>query len=465
MKKINILITIVFLAISLLIGYNHEPWVDEAQSWVIARDASVYEIVWDIARYEGTFPLWHLTLKLFMCFGLTYENLFIVPIIISLIGVIIFLSKVDAPKYVKILLPFTFYVFYQYTIIARSYCYLFLAFSLMLITYKTRLEKPLRYILSLAFLSLISMHGVVIACVFVLMLFIELIRLKTIKKYINDFVIFGIILILEAIILCPRSDLFMTVAAVYTFPQIVKSIMESLIGFGNIYSKVFNVIALILFLALFVRVFFLKNKDISIVTGIVFLFMFAIRFASHHSGILFLLMMFGIISYYEELKKMSKHFDKLFITVLVIYTIFSAQSGINDLMYKYSGAEEMAKYIQENNYQDKKIFGFGYKTVSLQPYFEKNIYKNMDEAIYRWAKSNEDFYIYTNFEDYDISYFTEVPEYIVLEWDDGDFRLGMIEDVIESTGKYEVEYRTEGYKFFKNAYCEKECYTLYKLKK
>ena len=335
----------------------------------------------------------------------------------------------------------------------------------MLITYKTRLEKPLRYILSLAFLSLISMHGVVIACVFVLMLFIELIRLKTIKKYIKDFVIFGIILILEAIILCPRSDLFMTVAAVYTFPQIVKSIMESLIGFGNIYSKVFNVIALILFLALFVRVFFLKNKDISIVTGIVFLFMFAIRFASHHSGILFLLMMFGIISYYEELKKMSKHFDKLFITVLVIYTIFSAQSGINDLMYKYSGAEEMAKYIQENNYQDKKIFGFGYKTVSLQPYFEKNIYKNMDEAIYRWAKSNEDFYIYTNFEDYDISYFTEVPEYIVLEWDDGDFRLGMIEDVIESTGKYEVEYRTEGYKFFKNAYCEKECYTLYKLKK
>lgn len=465
MKKINILITIVFLAISLLIGYNHEPWVDEAQSWVIARDASVYEIVWDIARYEGTFPLWHLTLKLFMCFGLTYENLFIVPIIISLIGVIIFLSKVDAPKYVKILLPFTFYVFYQYTIIARSYCYLFLAFSLMLITYKTRLEKPLRYILSLAFLSLISMHGVVIACVFVLMLFIELIRLKTIKKYIKDFVIFGIILILEAIILCPRSDLFMTVAAVYTFSQIVKSIMESLIGFGNIYSKVFNVIALILFLALFVRVFFLKNKDISIVTGIVFLFMFAIRFASHHSGILFLLMMFGIISYYEELKKMSKHFDKLFITVLVIYTIFSAQSGINDLMYKYSGAEEMAKYIQENNYQDKKIFGFGYKTVSLQPYFEKNIYKNMDEAIYRWAKSNEDFYIYTNFEDYDISYFTEVPEYIVLEWDDGDFRLGMIEDVIESTGKYEIEYRTEGYKFFKNAYCEKECYTLYKLKK
>ena len=465
MKKINILITIVFLAISLLIGYNHEPWVDEAQSWVIARDASVYEIVWDIARYEGTFPLWHLTLKLFMCFGLTYENLFIVPIKISLIGVIIFLSKVDAPKYVKILLPFTFYVFYQYTIIARSYCYLFLAFSLMLITYKTRLEKPLRYILSLAFLSLISMHGVVIACVFVLMLFIELIRLKTIKKYIKDFVIFGIILILEAIILCPRSDLFMTVAAVYTFPQIVKSIMESLIGFGNIYSKVFNVIALILFLALFVRVFFLKNKDISIVTGIVFLFMFAIRFASHHSGILFLLMMFGIISYYEELKKMSKHFDKLFITVLVIYTIFSAQSGINDLMYKYSGAEEMAKYIQENNYQDKKIFGFGYKTVSLQPYFEKNIFKNMDEAIYRWAKSNEDFYIYTNFEDYDISYFTEVPEYIVLEWDDGDFRLGMIEDVIESTGKYEVEYRTEGYKFFKNAYCEKECYTLYKLKK
>ncbi len=465
MKKINILIIIVFLAISLLIGYNHEPWVDEAQSWLIARDASVYEIVWDIARYEGTFPLWHLTLKFFMSLGLTYEYLYIVPIIISLIGLIVFLTKVDAPRYVKILLPFTFYVWYQYTIVARSYCYLFLAFSLMLITYKTRLEKPLRYILSLVFLSLISMHGVVIACVFVLMLFIELMTPGTIRKNIKYFIVFGISLILEAIILCPRNDLFMTVAAVYTFPQIVKSIMESLIGFGNIYSRIFNIIGIVLFLILFAKVFFLKNKDISIVTGILFLFMFAIRFASHHSGILFFVMMFGIISHYEELKEKSKYFDKLFVTVLIIYTIFSAQSGFNDLMYSYSGAEKMAKYIQENVYQDKKIFGFGYKVVSLQPYFDKNIYQNMDEAIYRWSTSNEDFYMYTNFEDYDISYFTEVPEYIVLEWDDGDFRLGMIEDVIESTGKYEVEYRTEGYKFFKNAYCEKECYTLYKLKK
>ena len=169
MKKTNIIIFVVFLLFALLIGSNHEPWADEAQSWIIARDASCFEIIWNIARYEGSFPLWHLTLKTFINFGLEYEYLFIVPIIISAIGLVVFLKKVEAPKYVKVLLPFTYYVFYQYTIIARSYCYLLLAFSLLLITYKKRLEKPFRYILSLIFMSLISMHGMIIAMMLVIM--------------------------------------------------------------------------------------------------------------------------------------------------------------------------------------------------------------------------------------------------------------------------------------------------------
>ena len=467
MKKnniINVIIIIVFLGISLLIGINHEPWADEAQSWIIARDASVSEIIWDIARYEGAFPLWHLTLKLFINFGLTYEYLYIVPIIISLIGLIVFLKKVEVPTYVKILLPFTYYIFYQYTIIARSYCYLLLAFSLLLITYKNRLEKPLKYILSLAFLSLISMHGMIIACGFVLLLFIEIIKLKKIKQYIKNFIIFGIVTVLEIIVLFPSSDLYMTVAAAYTIPEIMMSLLGIVSGNGNLFLKIYNVVAFLLLVFLFIKVCLLKNKDVPIVTGIVFFFMFIIRFACHHGGIIFFLIIFGVIAYYDEIKKQAKYIDKIFMAVLILYSILSIQAGINDITQKYSGAEEMATYIQENKYHEKKIFGFGFKDVSLQPYFEENLYKNMDEAIYRWSINNKDFYIYCNLEDYKSSDFTEVPEYIVLEWDDTDVRVKLIEKIIENTGKYEIEYRTMGYEFFKNSYSEYEGYTLYKLK-
>ena len=464
MKKVNIIIFVIFFLFSLLIGSNHEPWVDEAQSWIIARDASCLEIIWNIARYEGSFPLWHLTLKTFISFGLEYEYLFIVPIIISSIGLIVFLKKVEIPKYVKILLPFTYYVFYQYTIIARSYCYLLLAFSLLMITYKKRQENPLKYILALIFMSLISMHGMIIAMMLAIMFGIEIFRQKCIKKYIKEFMIFGAVLIGEIIILFPPSDLYMTVSAAYTIPQIIGSIIGMIIGNGNLFFKIYNVISFVLLMVVFSRILVIKNKDVIVSLSMLILFMFIIRFAAHHSGIIFLLMMFGIISYYDEIKAKTKHFDKIFIIVLVLYSILSVQSGINDYFNKYSGAEEMANYIKEMKYDEKKIVGFGFKDVSLQPYFEKNLYTNMDEAIYRWSSANKDFYIYCNFKDYDKSECTDVPEYIVLEWDETDKKIDMIEKCIEETNKYEIEYRTMGYEYFKNSYSEHEGYTLYKLK-
>ena len=99
MKKLNtILVFILFVTLALVIGVNHEPWADEAQSWIIARDASCGEIIWDISRYEGTFPLWFLTIKLFISLGLQYEYFFIIPIIISSIGLLVFLKSVDCPN-------------------------------------------------------------------------------------------------------------------------------------------------------------------------------------------------------------------------------------------------------------------------------------------------------------------------------------------------------------------------------
>ena len=465
MKKINIIIFVVFLLLTSLIGINHEPWVDEAQSWIIARDASAFEIIWNIARYEGSFPLWHLTLKLFINLGLDYEHLYIVPILISAIGLIVFLKKVEAPKFVKILLPFSYYVFYQYTIIARSYSYLLLAFSLFAITYKKRIENPLKYVLALGFISLISMHGMIIAVILGTTFLIEIIKEKNIKKYIKELIIFGTIIIVECIILCPRSDLYMTVSATYTIPEIINSIINTLIGKGNIYSKIFNALSIMIFIVLAINLIITKNKDVLITTLALFGFMFIIRFGSHHSGILFLFVIFGIICKYEEIKPKNKNIDKILAIILVLYSTASIIPAINDFKYEYSGAKEMAEYIEEKEYDEQEIFGFGYKTVSVQAYFEQNLYDNRPETIYRWTINNKDFYNYCNFLTIDKSEFTEVPKFILIENDtNNDYKLEEIRQTIENTGKYEIEYQTLGRLFFKNSYSENEGFTLYKLK-
>ena len=164
------------------------------------------------------------------------------------------------------------------------------------------------------------------------------------------------------------------------------------ISTASIFFKIYNLITVCLLLLAFLKMFNLKNKDTIITMSILFIFMFIIRFASHHSGILFLLIMFGIISYYDEIIEKNKKFDKLLIVVLILYTVLSIQSGINDYRYEYSGAKEMASYIEKMKYDEKKIVGFGFKDISLQPYFEKKLYTNWDETIYRWSYKNKDFY-------------------------------------------------------------------------
>ena len=97
-KILNITILIIFIIIALFVGAHHEPWADEAQSWLIARDASVLEILFEIERYEGTPPIWHLLLKFLIVLGYKYEYLYLISVFFSSLGVGLMLFKLDIPK-------------------------------------------------------------------------------------------------------------------------------------------------------------------------------------------------------------------------------------------------------------------------------------------------------------------------------------------------------------------------------
>ena len=58
--------------------------------------------------------------QIFLSLGGTYQTFYILPIILSTIGLILFEYKIKVPWYIKIIFPFTYFIFYQYTIVARS---------------------------------------------------------------------------------------------------------------------------------------------------------------------------------------------------------------------------------------------------------------------------------------------------------------------------------------------------------
>lgn len=180
------IVVIVYFLCHILMAFVHEPWFDEALSWLIARDASFYEIVFEAPHFEGHPSLWHLVLLPFAKLGASYEvSLSLISLAFSGTAVVLFIFKAPFKRIIRLLVPFTYFLFYQYSVISRPYCMMMLAFVFMAITYKDRDNKPGRFVLSLWFLCITSAYGIVIAggiCIaWILEMFFQTHRISKVK--------------------------------------------------------------------------------------------------------------------------------------------------------------------------------------------------------------------------------------------------------------------------------------------
>jgi len=156
------LVLLVFTAIAAVALCFHEPWADEAQAWLIARDLGIRGIFHQMG-YEGSPPLWHLLLWGLIRLRLPYAALPAVSLTLVAAAMYIWLRWSPLPAPVRLLVPFAFYYQYQYAVVARSY-----ALSTLLAFAAVALwrAKPARVIplgLVVALLAQTNMHGFTIA--------------------------------------------------------------------------------------------------------------------------------------------------------------------------------------------------------------------------------------------------------------------------------------------------------------
>ena len=165
--RISDLYWIVFAVFSILlivVSTFHEPWFDEAQAWQIARCASFKEILFTIPHYEGHPPLWHLLLSVPAKLGMPYElSLKGISCLIAMAVTMLIVFKAPFPKYIRFLVPFGYFCFYQFGVVARPYQLLTLAILLTAVYYKTKDVHSIRFVLCLAFLCMTSAYGIILA--------------------------------------------------------------------------------------------------------------------------------------------------------------------------------------------------------------------------------------------------------------------------------------------------------------
>lgn len=210
-KKILYLFVLFCFVITVsIIGFHHEPWADEAQAWLLSRDCSLFELVSSNLRYEGHPILWYLILKFFIFFKLPYNFYFVIPVIFSCLGLWLFLFKTEFNLVLKLFFPFTYFIFYQYAVVARSYCLVFPALILTCIFWSRRFSNPFLFFGCLIFLFNICFYTQVLACCIVLFYVYELFKSKNFyqnsKIYILAAFLFILNIMFNIYLLHPASD-------------------------------------------------------------------------------------------------------------------------------------------------------------------------------------------------------------------------------------------------------------------
>ena len=186
-KSLNRILLCVFCFLLIIILAFHEPWFDEAQVWMIARDASLYELLFVIPHYEGHPALWSLLLAVPAKLGVPFEvGLKIIGLIITSASAFLIIFRSPFPKYIKYFLPFSFFFFYQGGVIVRPYALMILVLSLLGYFFNKRKERPFLFSFLLFLLCCTSAYGIIFACGISLCITGEIIKEKGLKHALSE---------------------------------------------------------------------------------------------------------------------------------------------------------------------------------------------------------------------------------------------------------------------------------------
>lgn len=173
--RFAVALTLAFAVVVAIGMALHEPWRDEWQAWLLARDSPSLRALLYNMRYEGHPPTWHV--MLFALSRLTRSVVALQALQLLLATAAIWLLARHSPftRLQKALIAFGYYPAYEYGVISRSYSLGTLALFAACIAWTTRHRSYLPIALALSFLAFTNIYGVIIAIAFCCAILVELV--------------------------------------------------------------------------------------------------------------------------------------------------------------------------------------------------------------------------------------------------------------------------------------------------
>ena len=459
-----------WIAVVAFILPYHEKWADEAQAWLIARDLDLRTIWFHELRYEGSPGLWHTILWIAQhVFHAKYGALGYIGMAGATAGVALLIFKAPFPRYIRWPLAFTYFLVYQYAVIARPYT-LFTLFCLVAAMRYRDLTRPGLFALSLFPLAFLTAHGSVVAAGLAFAYAIKFLQQwrGVDGKVRNSFVISGLVIVLMYVvlllILLPPAD----VEATHQEPITGTIVLyRSLGAIGG--ALVDNGWISIVLLCILAGWCYLRRALTSLLIPVAFLVILYVYTAGwpHYQGTIFLTVLAGLAIAWpgdDERKK----FDAkqlweyrgavAVLAIAIAYQIYVAAIVIrNEVNLPYSGAADMTQFLKPYVAQGKKIYGYQYGMVAVNANFDHNIFANWPRAYYHHALSESEATLDLN------EMRTSSADYIVITyweaWDERKFR-GLA--VPLANWNYAVAHVSDGYLLSKTGYSHRQIYFVFK---
>lgn len=450
---------IVYTAVVALAVWHHEPWADEAQAWLLARDAGLADLWTRLLHYEGTPGLWQTLLHFAIRLGAPYSALNMLSGGLGAAACCLVLWRAPFPLAFRMALPFTFYLCYQYAVVARSYALLPVLLFGAAILYGRGVRRPGWLTTVLALMAAVSVHGMVLSSSIWLALHLEIARQWRVlsagerKQVWIAGSCYAAVLVLLALAAWPASDnMFVTRAnwsLEHLFDVTGRSVTDAFAG-----SWVPSLAAIALSLPFLwkgraLSIFVFSFVMLSLVNGIVYSQVW-------HHGLIFLGWLFAVWIAGLRAKPGWAMLASLAI-VIGFQCYWTVRSAAYDWSFPYSGSKAVAAYLRETNIPGGRLYAIGYACVGIEPYFSSNIFADINggrgPSYWDWSKNN---HVNENSE----KLATLRPDYVIVGYK-GTYEKELWTGEVRQSG-YQLVRHFEGNTFWRTAVFEPESFDLYR---
>jgi hypothetical protein len=442
-----------------LVALHHEPWADEAQSWLLARDASIVDLWTRLLHYEGTPGIWQTLLHVAILTGTPYRalNLLSAAFAISACWLVVRYAPFPAP--IRFALPFTFFLCYQYAVIARSYCLAPVLLFAAAILFRQGVSRIAEFTIVLALLSAVSVHGMALSISIWLAFHVDVPRQwrklpsSARQKVLIAGVGYWVAVILLVLAAWPAPD-NMFVRHPYWSLEHVLTVAGKAVRGGFAGDWIASLAAIALSLSLLWRgrtllLFSLTLVSLSFLNGIVYSQVW-------HYGLVFLGWLFAVWVAASRVRAGWTAVAALAI-VICVQCYWTGRSVAYDWNSTYSASRDAAAYLRQTHIPRQRLFAIGYACIGIEPYFPSNIFANMNgganPSYWDWSVRN-----HVNEDSANLASLR--PDYVIVGYK-GAYERDLWTRQIRGSS-YQLVRHFEGNTFWQSAILEPESFDLYR---